>query len=135
LILLGLLDLGYLLWHGLSRIAVTIDSVGQLQKAMQHGFAGALLLLIGLELLETVRAYLADRHIRLEVVLVVAIIAAGRHIIMLDLDHLIGLSLFGIAALMLAGNDRLCPDTAEDFVWPAQKCGFRVRVKSRGKLR
>jgi uncharacterized membrane protein (DUF373 family) len=102
LILFGLLDLGYLMWHGVTHILMTLDSVGALQKAMQHGFAGILLVLIGLELLETLRAYLHDHHVRLEVVLIVAVIALGRHIIQLDLEHLGGPSLLGIAALMLA---------------------------------
>jgi len=102
LVVLGLLDLGYLMWRGVDGILVTIHSMGELQEAMQHGFAGALLVLIGLELLETVRAYLRDHHVRLEVVLIVAIIAVGRHIIMLDLEHLGGMSSFGIAALILA---------------------------------
>lgn len=102
LVVLGLADLGYLLWLGAARILATIDSVGDLQLAMQHGFAGILLVLIGLELLETVRAYLHDHRVRLEVVLIVAVIAVGRHIVMLDLEHLDGLSLLGIAALMLA---------------------------------
>lgn len=102
LVALGLADLGYLLWRGAAGILATIESVGDLQLAMQHGFAGILLLLIGLELLETVRAYLHDHRVRLEVVLIVAVIAVGRHIVMLDLEHLDGVSLLGIAALILA---------------------------------
>lgn len=102
LILLAVLDLGYLFWHGATTTLLTIDNVGDLQRALQRGFAGALLVLIGLELLETIRAYLHDHHVRLEVVLIVAIIAVGRHVIQLDFEHLGGLSLLGIAALMLA---------------------------------
>jgi uncharacterized membrane protein (DUF373 family) len=102
LILLAVLDLGYLLWHGATTQLASIDTVGELQKAQQRGFAGVLLVLIGLELLETIRAYLHDHHVRLEVVLIVAIIAVGRHVIQLDFEHLSGMSLLGIAALMLA---------------------------------
>jgi uncharacterized membrane protein (DUF373 family) len=69
---------------------------------MQQGFGGILLVLIGLELLETVRAYLQDHHVRLEVVLIVALIALGRHILELNLEALNGVTLIGIAALMLA---------------------------------
>lgn len=39
---------------------------------------------------------------RLEIVLLVAVIALGRHIVMLELEHLDGMSLLGIAALILA---------------------------------
>lgn len=101
LILLTVFDLGYLLWHGATSQLASIDTVEQLQKALQRGFAGTLLVLIGLELLETIRAYLHDHHVRLEVVLIVAVIAVGRHVIQLDFEHLSGLSLLGIAALML----------------------------------
>jgi uncharacterized membrane protein (DUF373 family) len=102
LIAIAVMDLAYLLWRGVSTMLWTIDSVGDLQKALQRGFAGALLVMIGLELLETARAYLLDRHIRLEVIVVVAVIALGRHIIQLDLEHLQGATLLGIAALILA---------------------------------
>lgn len=102
LIVLAVGVLAWLLWKGVTANLLTIDSVEEFQKALQRGFAGVLLVLIGLELLETLRAYSHDHHIRLEVVLVVAVIALGRHIIQLDIEHLDGLSLIGIAALMLA---------------------------------
>ena len=102
LIALAVIDLAWLLWRGATTMLMAIDSVSELQKALQRGFAGALLVLIGLELLETLRAYVHDHHVRLEVVLVVAVIALGRHIIQLDLEHLDGLSLLGIAVLMVA---------------------------------
>jgi uncharacterized membrane protein (DUF373 family) len=102
LIVLAVLDLIYLMWLGVTTRMPTIDSADEFQKALQNGFAGILLVLIGLELLETVRAYLQDHRVRLEVVLIVAIIALGRHIIQLDLSHLDGVSLLGVAALMMA---------------------------------
>lgn len=102
LILVAVADLIWLMWHGLLNQLVAITDVEHLQRALQRGFAGILLVLIGLELLETLRAYLHDRHVRLEVVLIVAVIAMGRHIIMLDFERMHGLSLLGVAALMLA---------------------------------
>ena len=48
---LGLLDLFYLLARRVGDKLAAIDSVEGLQYAMQHGFAGILLILIGLELL------------------------------------------------------------------------------------
>lgn len=102
LITLGLLDLLYLLVRGLGTKFVAIDSVGELQHAMQHGFAGILLILIGLELIETIRAYLHDQHVRLEIVLIVAMIAVGRHILEIDLTAADGITLVGIASLTLA---------------------------------
>ena len=102
LVLLAVLDLVWLLWRGATTTLMVIDSVEELRKALQRGFAGILLVLIGLELLETLRAYLHDHHVRLEAVLVIAVIAVGRHIIQLDLEHMNGFSMIGIAALMLA---------------------------------
>lgn len=102
LIALGLLDLLYLLVRGVWTKFTSIASVGELQHGMQHGFAGILLILIGLELIETVRAYLHDHHVRLEIVLIVAMIAVGRHILEIDLQEAEGITLIGIAALTLA---------------------------------
>lgn len=102
LILVAVADLIWLMWHGLLNELVAIADVEHLQKALQRGFAGILLVLIGLELLETLRAYLHDRHVRLEIVLLVAVIALGRHIVQIDLEHVPAVSLVGIAALMLA---------------------------------
>ena len=102
LIALGLLELFYLLVRGVSSKLAAIHSVEGLQYAMQHGFAGILLILIGLELIETVRIYRHDQHVRLETVLMVAVIAVGRHVLEIDLQATGGMTLAGIAALTLA---------------------------------
>ena len=102
LIALGLLDLFYLLVRGVSSKLAAIHSVGELQHVVQHGFAGILLVLIGLELIETVRVYVHDQHVRLETVLLVAVIAVGRHILEIDLHAAGGMTLIGTASLVLA---------------------------------
>ena len=102
LIALGLLDLLYLLVRRVGEKLATIHSVDALQHAMQHGFAGILLILIGLELIETVRVYQHDQHVRLETVLIVAVIAVGRHILEIDLQATGAMNLVGIASLTLA---------------------------------
>ena len=102
LIALGLLDLVYLLVRGVRDKLMMIGSVGELHEAMQKGFAGILLILIGLELIETVRAYLHGHRVRLEIVLIVAVIAVARHIVDIDLKSANGVSLLGIATLVLA---------------------------------
>lgn len=102
LIALGLLDLVYLLVRGVRDKLMMIGSVGELHEAMQKGFAGILLILIGLELIETVRAYLHGHRVRLEIVLIVAVIAVARHIVDIDLKSANGVSLLGIATLILA---------------------------------
>jgi uncharacterized membrane protein (DUF373 family) len=102
LIALGLLDLVYLLVRGVRAHLMMIGSVGELHAAMQKGFAGILLILIGLELIETVRAYLHGHRVRLEIVMVVAVIAVARHIVDIDLKSANGVTLLGIATLILA---------------------------------
>lgn len=64
-------------------------------------FGFFLMILIGIELLETIRAYVRDRVIHVEVVLTVALIAIARKVIILDLDTLPGATLLGIGAIIL----------------------------------
>jgi uncharacterized membrane protein (DUF373 family) len=79
-----------------------IDSVPELMKAVQTAFSGVLLIILGLELMETLRVYFKSHRIRLETILAVAIIAVGRHVINLDVEHMAGSSLVGVAAVVLA---------------------------------
>ena len=73
-----------------------------LQRALQDGFGGVLVVLLGLELLETIKQYRAEHHVRLEVVFTVALIALGRHVIQIDYLHATTGELLGTAALVLA---------------------------------
>jgi uncharacterized membrane protein (DUF373 family) len=68
---------------------------------LQRGFGGVLIVLLGLELMETLKTYFSEHHIRVEVILVVAIIAVGRHIIKLDFEHVSASLLFGLSVLMI----------------------------------
>jgi uncharacterized membrane protein (DUF373 family) len=65
-------------------------------------FGFFLLILIGLELLETIKAYLNDKMVHVEVVLEVALIAVARKIIVLDLSKHDGVTILAIAALIIA---------------------------------
>jgi uncharacterized membrane protein (DUF373 family) len=80
----------------------SLDSVPELMKSVQTAFSGVLLVILGLELMETLRVYFKSHRIRLETILAVAIIAIGRHVINLDVEHMAGTSLIGVAALVLA---------------------------------
>ena len=91
-----------LFFSGIREHLASIDTVGNLQNALQRVFAGVLLVLLGLELIETLNAYSADHHVRIEVVLIVAMIALGRHIVQMDFEHVSGPVLLGVAALMAA---------------------------------
>lgn len=65
-------------------------------------FGMFLLVLIGIELLETIKTYLAESKLHLEVVLMVAMIAIARKVIILDVKELSSLTLIGIAAIIIA---------------------------------
>jgi len=65
-------------------------------------FGFFLLLLIGVELLETIKAYLSEKVVHSEVVLEVALIAIARKVITLDLKVYNSLTLVGIAALIIS---------------------------------
>ena len=87
--------------NGVRNNLVAISSVAEMQTALQRTFAGVLLVMMGLELIETLKTYFADHHIRIEVILIVAMIAVGRHIVQIDLEHMGGPALVGIAALIV----------------------------------
>ena len=65
-------------------------------------FGYFLLVLIGVELLETLKAYLKRDVIHVRVVLEVALIAMARKVIIAEPNLIPGMTLLGIAALILA---------------------------------
>jgi uncharacterized membrane protein (DUF373 family) len=65
-------------------------------------FGYFLLVLIGVELLETLKAYVQKNVIHVRVVLEVALIAVARKVIVEEPNNVPSLTLFGIAALILA---------------------------------
>ena len=79
-----------------------VATAADFQDILQNAFGGVLIVFVGLELLETMRAYFADHHVRVEVIIFVAIIATGRHIIGLDAHHTEPLTFIGLSTLMLA---------------------------------
>jgi uncharacterized membrane protein (DUF373 family) len=65
-------------------------------------FGFFMMILIGLELLESIRTYLSDEVLHVEVVFLVAMIAIGRKVIILEVKELEPLTLIGIASIILA---------------------------------
>jgi uncharacterized membrane protein (DUF373 family) len=88
--------------NGLRANVTAIHSVGNMQGELQRLFAGVLLALLGLELIETLRTYFTEESIRIEGILIVAMIGVGRHILNIDLEHIGAPTLLGAAALILA---------------------------------
>jgi uncharacterized membrane protein (DUF373 family) len=71
-------------------------------KEMLAVFAFFLMVLIGLELVETTKMYLDENVFHVEVVVLVAIIAVARKIIIINYDAVSYEMLLSIAALMIA---------------------------------
>jgi uncharacterized membrane protein (DUF373 family) len=65
-------------------------------------FGFFLMILIGLELLESIRTYLDDNLLHVEVVFLVAMIAITRKVIILEVKDLEPLALVGIASIIVA---------------------------------
>jgi uncharacterized membrane protein (DUF373 family) len=101
-IALVVLELVWLLLSQTSTRLRDVSNVADLQRTSQGAFGGVLLILLGLELLESLRSYFTEHRIRLELILVAATIAVGRHVILIDLEHADGLQLIGVGALVLA---------------------------------
>ena len=83
----ALLILVLLVLREIGRSWGQIDSVAELQQAVQELFAGVLLVVLGLELLDTLRNYFIEHRFRVEFLISVALIAVARHIIQLDYEH------------------------------------------------
>jgi uncharacterized membrane protein (DUF373 family) len=100
-VVLGLatLDLGWLILKDVITAPYLLLDISELLDI----FGLFMLVLIGIELLETImKTYLMDGTPHFEVVLSVAIIAIARKVIILDVKEVESLSLFGIAAIVIA---------------------------------
>jgi uncharacterized membrane protein (DUF373 family) len=98
----ALLILVLLVFREIGRSWGQIDSVAELQEAVQALFAGVLLVVLGLELLDTLRNYFIEHRFRVEFLISVALIAVARHIIQLDYEHASPWLLMAIALLIFS---------------------------------
>ena len=97
-VLLAAVELAFILVKDMVSPPVFILEIDELLDI----FGLFLLVLIGIELLETVKAYLVDNVIRVHVVFAVALIAISRKVIILDVEETPSLKLAGIAAIIIA---------------------------------
>ena len=70
-------------------------------KHLHKVFGGFLSVLIGIELLHTIKMYLKEDVVHVEIVLLVALIGISRHVIDLDIAHLKPMTIFGISSLII----------------------------------
>jgi uncharacterized membrane protein (DUF373 family) len=87
--------------RGVGRAAEQVDNVVELQQAVQALFGGVLLVVLGLELMETLRHYFISHRLRVELLVSVALVAVARHVIQLDYEHLEPWLVAAIAFLVL----------------------------------
>jgi uncharacterized membrane protein (DUF373 family) len=91
-------ELGWMLFRDISSWSSFALDIGEILDL----FGFFLLVLIGLELMTTLKAFLRDGVLHAEVVLEVALIAIARKIIILDTSKVGGLTLMALAALVVA---------------------------------
>jgi uncharacterized membrane protein (DUF373 family) len=96
-ILLATIELGWLIAQDILTPPLFLLEIDELLDI----FGFFLLILIGIELLETIKAYLTEHVIHVEIVLEVALIAIARKVIILDPKELSSMTLVGIAALIV----------------------------------
>jgi len=94
---LSVLELGWIIVKDVINPPVLLLELDELLEI----FGFFLLILIGVELLTTIKAYLRDNVIHVEIVLEVAVIAVARKVIVLDFAKYDAVAVLAIAALIL----------------------------------
>lgn len=97
-VLLSVIELGWVLVTDIISPPMFILEIEELLEVLNL----FLLVLIALELLDSISAYMKDNVIHVEVVLEVAMIAIARKVIILDFDKVNGLSIIAIGVVILA---------------------------------
>lgn len=97
-VLLATLELGWILAKDVLTPPLFLLEIEELMEL----FGQFLLVLIGIELLHSMKVYVARREVHLEAVLAVAVIAVARKIVVVDPKGLPEGAVLGIAAVMLA---------------------------------
>lgn len=121
LLVLATIELGYtifksLLENGDDTIIINLDN-------LLNVFGVFLLVLIGIELLDTIKVYFKKHVIHVEVVMLVAIIAVARKVIVMDFEKYSGLEILAIGAVILAlsAGYYLIKKTGGCGFWPSEK--------------
>ena len=97
-VLLATVDLGWIILKDMLTPPMFLLDVDELLEL----FGAFLLVMIGLELLDTVKIYITQKTIHVEVVLLVGIIAIARKVVILEPKGMDALTLIGIAAIIFS---------------------------------
>ncbi len=97
-LLLALLDIAYVIYTKImAPPAFIVDAQGLMEL-----FSLILILLIGVELIDGVKAYLDENIVHVELILLIAIIAIARKVVVWDFDKHSHTELYSLAAMILA---------------------------------
>jgi uncharacterized membrane protein (DUF373 family) len=97
-VLLSTIELGWIIIKDIMAPPVVLLNINELLDV----FGFFLLVLIGVELLETIKTYFLEHIVHVEVVVEVAMIAIARKVIILDVKEYEPLQLTGIAVIIAA---------------------------------
>ena len=97
-LVLATAELGYVLIVDIFRPPYFILEIDELLEI----FGLFLLVLIGIELLDTMKAYMVEKVVHVEIVFAVALIAVARKVIVLDVAKYPSLTLMAIGVIILA---------------------------------
>jgi len=97
-LVLATAELGYVLIVDMLRPPLFMLEIDQLLEI----FGLFLLVLIGIELLDTMKAYMVEKVVHVEIVFAVALIAVARKVIVLDVAKYPSLTLMAIGVIILA---------------------------------
>jgi len=97
-VLVSTVELAVILYQQLMKPPIYFLNV----KEMLEVFGSFLLVLIGLELLESIKAYLEENRVPAKVVLLVALVAVSRKVIILDYNETTPDMFYGMSAIILA---------------------------------
>lgn len=98
ILILATFELGYYLLRSILNSDYLLIDLDELMDL----FGVFMLVLIGIELLDTIKVYLRDNVVHVEVVVLVAIIALARKVIALKLEKLSGDVIIGLGLLIVA---------------------------------
>jgi uncharacterized membrane protein (DUF373 family) len=97
-VFLATVEVGVILWQQMMKPPFMLLNVNEMMEV----FGFILMVIIGLELLETIKAYLEKHEIHVEIVLLVALVAVARKVIILDYKEISAEMMFAVAALVIS---------------------------------
>ena len=97
-VFLATIEVGVILWQQMLKPPFMLLDV----QEMMEVFGFILMVIIGLELLETIKAYLCSHEIHVEIVLLVALVAVARKVIILDYKTITPDMMLAVAALVIS---------------------------------